>query len=164
MTITNAIERALYELILTQPIGAETAVRCWHSINADTKWTKEDDRKLPCIDIRCRVPVPSDNARTYTAEISIDIYTHAADDADHAVINALEEAVNDALTSLYSEFYAGCAGTNWMTFEASVFANFTKLNTIAGMQLLGGQEPQILDGVLNLVGFVIQFNYSHTEL
>ena len=163
MTLPNAIESAFYDLLREQEMGITPPLsRCWHGLRKDQTWDWTTDRELPCIDIRCSPFVPSDNKLTGTCRVQITAKTNGEDDKDHASISTIEEAITDAIDSLYGDLYEGATGATWTAFEASIKADFPTVETIGGIDMEQGEEPSDDDGKPT-VGFVINVSITKTD-
>lgn len=162
MTISRAIEIAVYELIKTRAIGEGTLVRCWHGMRTDSRWDEKRDRILPSIDIRCYPPVTDDNKVTLTCQCAIDIRTLAEQDRTHERIEMIEDAVQSALDELYSQFRAGATGEIFAAFESSIKNGFTAVQSVGGLELSQGTNPSDDDGA-NTVGMVLGVQYSRAD-
>jgi len=163
MTLTNAIESAFYDLLRSYEMGVEPPlIRCWHGLRKDQTWDWTTDRELPCIDIRCSPFVLSDNKLTGTCRVQIIAKTNGEDDKDHASIGVIEEAITNALDSLYSDLYAGATGSTWAAFVASIKADFPTVETIGGIDMEQGEEPSDDDGKPT-VGFVVNVSITKTD-
>jgi len=163
MTITTAIESAFYDLIIKQELGSTPPlIRCWHSLRYNQRWDWTKDRELPCIDIRCSPGVPTDGGATLTAQCSITIKTNGNDDKDHAQIGMIEDGVQTAVDTLYSEHRNGCTGANWIEFEKAVKDNFSLVDSLGGIEITQGEEPGN-DGDDPTVGFRVTVHYSRAD-
>lgn len=162
MTITQAIERAFKTLFQQFNIGAETTVRCWHALEADQSWDSDDDRKFPCIDIRCSCPITDENKVTLSAVCSFDIWTNPKDDRSHKQIHDIEEAVQLALDTLYSQFRVD-SGSEWITFQTDVITDFPQIAIIGGLDFQSGTEPTSDDMGKNRVGLSMAVHYSRGD-
>jgi hypothetical protein len=163
MTLTNAIESAFYDLLRAQEMGAKPPlIRCWHSLRKDQSWDQTIDRVLSCIDIRCSPFITSDNKLTGSCRVQITAKTNGEDDRDHAMISLLEEAITNAIDSLYGAQYSNPTGATWTAFEASIKADFPTVETIGGIDMEQGEEPSDDDGKPT-VGFVVNVSITKTD-
>jgi hypothetical protein len=158
-----AIEGAFYDLMRGQELGVKPPlIRCWHSLRNDQSWDWSTDRQLPCIDIRCSPPVQVDGGATLTASCSIKIKTNGSDDKDHAQISALEEAIQTALDTIYSQSHTDCTGAEWVAFVAAIKRDFALVSTVGGIEITQGEEPSN-DEENPVVGFVVTVHYSRAD-
>jgi hypothetical protein len=153
MNLPQAIESAFYDLIRKQSLGCTPLIRCWHNMRKDTRWNETTDRELPCITINCSPFVPDEtNSATGTARIAIRCKSNGEKDKAHAIIGAMEEGVDNALTGIRRDLYNGATSTDWLEFEATI-KECSSVLSVGGIMLEQGDEPG-LDDDDPIVGFV----------
>lgn len=138
MNAPKIIELAIARVLLDHgEMGAETSVRPWRSLASTNT---DQTRVLPCVDIRCTAAQHNENQATQTCLCDITIMTSGPEDADHAQITAMEDAVRDTLERLYDQAKAG-SGAEYATFVASVTEESGGLFILGGFRFDGGSAP-----------------------
>jgi hypothetical protein len=165
MNIPKSIEQAFMTVMRNKGVGASVIFRCWHNLNADERWTanllkEKEDRYFPCIDVRCGAPKTSDMPSELTANTQISIATNNDDDQDHALINAQEQAAQEALDELFAQSRLD-TGAIWDSFKASIYADCPGV-LIGGLEF-GDPLPPTDEGGINMVGISVTVHYSRSD-
>lgn len=160
MNIPKTIETALAELIRNEQIGSNTMIRCWHVLENDTRWRSDEDRKMPCVDVRCAPPGPGDQASTMVAQVAIECAAMAEDDRNHAVISQIEEGVQTAL----DKFFSHCrkrTGASLTRFKTEFDKDCAP--AVFGYMTFSGATPPYDDGGINVVALSISIHYTRAD-
>jgi len=159
MNIPQAVERAFADLIRGYDIGGKTIIRCWHGLKNDYRWKADNDKTYPLIDVRIAPPKMTVEDNTLVASCAIVVQTLVEDDEDHMKISGYEQAVQEALDDLFSQFRAQ-TGDKWTAFQASIIADCAGVS-IGGLTFGDGLPPYDDDGV-NAVGMSMDVHYSRS--
>lgn len=123
MNVPKAIESAIITQLREYGVGDKTLIRSWRNLRIDPRWDKSKDRAFPCIDVRSSPPSMKDGNNSLEIDTQIIIYTSCADDKDHAMLNSIEEAVQECLDSMIAQHRAGTTGSAYSAFESEIEAS-----------------------------------------
>ena len=86
MNVALAYETALATVIRQfADIGGDTHIRVWwRNLRFDNRWKADEDRHIPCVDIRAGMPQTDDEQHTLQIEGQVQVYTNSADDLAYA--------------------------------------------------------------------------------
>jgi hypothetical protein len=162
MNITEAIERAIADVLRNQALGDNVLIRCWHNLKKDNAWKPENDRVFPCIQIACSTPISLNGSKvSKSCECTIDIFTNPAADQDHSVISKIESGCQEALESLVDACEAESLAV-FDKFESSAKKDYPGVLSINGLEFTDGNQPGIDEGVQS-VGLAIIVHYAKSN-
>ena len=163
MNIPKAVERSIASMLRNHAeLGADVVLRCWQSLDADSLWDKDEDRKFPMIDIRCSAPRSDDKRNCYVV-CSVLCGTKADDDRNHAVISALYGSVQTVLDGIHGG-YKDIVGNTYRTeFEALISDELgTGVSSLGGFDFEDSQPPYD-DGGVNMIGIGVRVSYGRSD-
>lgn len=154
-SIPQTFEAALVDVIQQQEPGATVIFRCWHNLRNDHRWTPQQDRTLPQIEIRCSPPAMEPTQVTQACSVMITCMSDSDDDPDHSQINQMEEAVTATLDKLQHGFVRG--GEAWCEF-CETLQELRPDVDIGG--IIQGEPSTPMDGDgINAVAFSVNFAF-----
>lgn len=134
-------------------------IRTWRSVDAEGRWSPENDRVLPAIYVTASGPEP-DNQDERQVNVTVGAMTNTNDDLDHAYIAEIEAELQYCLDTLEAEYCKG--GPMYQTFIDRVYTETAGAQfeiTVGGFTQGGGVEPSADDG-MNSVEMSIVVHYT----
>jgi hypothetical protein len=163
MNVALAYETALGTVIRQYAnIGGDTHIRVWRNLRFDHRWKEDEDRHMPCVDIRAGIAEPGGDQHTLRLEGQVQCYTNTADDQSHSVISGILEEVHHVLNKLFYGALSGTGNDELTLFDATMtelcgsdyhFGGFTFGNGIMPMDEAG----------FNAAGLSLVLHYQRSD-
>ncbi len=140
-------------------------LRTWQALDAEARWSTEDDRHFPMIGIRASPPTVGDDRRTFHVPVEVLVGTNAADDRDHAQLSRLYAAVQEIIDALYSEYIneAKAVRTAFDQHISDQMAGADYDLHLGGIEYGDPMSPYNEDGI-NYIGLNINVHYSRSNV
>ena len=163
MNVALAYETALATVIRQfADIGGDTHIRVWRNLRFDNRWKADEDRHIPCVDIRAGMPQTDDEQHTLQIEGQVQVYTNSADDLAHTQIGAIEESIQDVLDKLF--FGSLCEiGNDESTLFLQTLSELTGENFNFGGLTFGNGITPMDEAGFNALGFSLVLHYSRSD-
>ncbi len=162
MNEARAIELALATTIRQfAEVGPGVSIRPWQSVRFDTAWKPDQDRRFPCVDIRCAGPVVEDDQSSMVSTATVQVGTRAEDDPDHARISQMYGAVKEVLDALFVAFMTCDEDSEEYTlFKATLADELPDEFSLGGLSYGDPREPYDENGYNFLT---LGFNIHHAR-
>jgi hypothetical protein len=163
MNVALAYETALGTVIRQYAdIGGDTHIRVWRNLRFDHRWKEDEDRHMPCVDIRAGIAEPGEDQHTLRLEGQVQCYTNTADDQSHSVISGIEEAVHGVLNKLFYGALSGVGNDELTLFDATMTELCGSDYQFGGFTFGNGIMPMDESG-FNAVGFSLVLHYQRSD-
>jgi hypothetical protein len=163
MNVALAYETSLAAVIRQYAnIGGDTHIRVWRNLRFDHRWKADEDRHMPCVDIRAGIAEPGGDQHTLSLEGQVQIYTNTADDQSHSVISGIEEEVHKVLDKLFYGALSGDGNDESTLFAATMTELCGSDYHFGGFVFGTGIMPMDESG-FNAVGFSLVLHYQRSD-
>jgi len=169
MTIANIpkiFEGGIASAILSGVmLPSEPRIRAWQSIDEDGRWSPDDDRVFPLVDIRASPPRKEPGTSTLSVSIAITCQTKIEDDKSHQVLSGLYAAVQFVLDEMISDDWYTPQKAQLQAFMQYLQNNFGQQDytiSIGGFEF-GEPYPPTNDEGANSIGIEFVIHYSRDD-
>jgi hypothetical protein len=164
MNAAKAIELSLSAVLLEHANLPEAVmIRCWQTLDADPKWSRDNDRYFPLVELRAQPAVMDANERTMRAPCSIMVATKTEDDPSHEEVSDLYTKVENAIYGMYGQFMGAGSGAILSTYLAELASRTVAGQfNFAGLTLSDAIIPFDDNGV-NAIGMQLTTHYTRED-
>ena len=161
-TFEGAICTAIIRTTLVQELPR---IRTWQSIDAEDRWSPDNDRAFPVIDIRAKPPVTNGEDKTCSVPVQIIVMTSIDDDKTHRSLSDHYGNVQSVLDAIYSDDWHDPKGAALISFLEHVGVEMIAAGyqiNIGGFEFGEASYPFIEEGA-NAISMEFIIHYSRSD-
>jgi len=164
MNKAKAIELSMAETLRQYAeVGEDVIYRVWQSMDFDSRWNEDEDRKFPALDIRSAPAQTDDDQQTMFCDTTIICATMIDDDKNNEFISAMYEAVDALLDKLFKQFLTGVDGEELIYLNARIDEHASeKINTPVSLTWGESMSPYEDQG-LHMIGTGLRIHYGRSD-
>jgi hypothetical protein len=162
--IPSIFESAVADVIITHADipGDFPRIRTWRSIDAEGRWSPDNDRVLPIIYVTAGTPEPDDQDQRQVT-VTVGAVTNTSDDQDHRQIADIESGLQDVLDQLEAQYCND--GPYWQTFTGRINTEMGGAGFnlhVGGVESGTAQDPSLDEG-MNTISMSLVIHYSRSD-